>query len=188
MVKDYLISPAIPLLPGITLIIYNIVVTMYVILFLMGLLVALWRLFTEGRKHLTSKDLRSELREKMGRWPTSKWDILVIVGATYSVATMVPLVVLMLVLPRGRLSGVISGEEAQTILVSVLAPLLLIFIAIFVRLMFETYREVRSQWVSGTSRERITLVSAISFLLVVWIALVAGDLAGWDSMLWFNGD
>ena len=182
-VYEHLIPPAIPFLPKIPFMLYSIFATAFAVLFLLGLVVAIWRLFENGWKHLTRSELRNDLRENIRRWPKSKWDLLPVVAATYIVAMMLPLVVAVLVLPQGRLAGVVSPKEFASIYLVVFTPMMIIFAAMMVRWGFEAYKNMKQRWVSVTRRERLTYAGAAAFVLVAWVFMVAGDLAGWDELL-----
>lgn len=183
---DHFITPAIPFLPKVPFMLYSIFMTAFAVLFLLGLLAAIRELFVTGWKHLTRRELRNDLRENIRRWPTSKWDILPFIGTTYVVATMVPIVTLLLVLPQGRLVGVVSQEELANIFLVVFTPMMLIFVAMMLRWGFEAYRDMKEQWVSGTRRERFAYAGMATFVLVAGVFMMAGELAGWDELLWMN--
>ena len=182
-VYEHLIPPAIPFLPKVPFMLYSIFATAFAILFLLGFVLAIWRLFENGWKHLTRSELRNDLKANIQRWPTSKWDLLPVVATTYFVATMLPLVAAMLVLPQGRLAGVVSPEEFASIFLVVFTPMMIIFAAMMLRWGFEAYKDIKQRWVSGTRRERFTYAGVAAFVLVAWVFMVAGDLAGWDELL-----
>ena len=183
---DNFITPAIPFLPKVPFILYNIFMTAFTVLFLLGLVAAIWGLFATGWKHLMKRELRDDVREKIRKWPTSKWDLLPVIGTTYLVATMLPMVTAMLMLPRGRLIGVVSEEELANIFLVAFTPMMLIFAAMMLRWGFEAYPDMKQRWVTGTRRERYTYAGVAAFVLGVWVLMVAGELAGWDDMLWMN--
>ena len=180
---EHLITPAIPFLPKIPFILYSIFATAFAVLFLVGLVASVVQLFAKGWKHLTIGELRRDLREKIRRWPTSKWDLLPVIATTYFVATMLPIVAMLLVLPQGRLGGIISQEEFANIFLVVFTPMMLIFFAILVQGAFEAYRDMKRQWVSGTRRERSTFVVVMACVLIAWAFMMVGELAGWDDLL-----
>ena len=99
---------------------------------------------------------------------------------------MLPMVTVLLVLPQGRLVGVVSQEELANIFLVVFTPMMLIFAAMMLRWGFEAYQDMKQRWVSGTRRERYTYVGVAAFVLVVWVFMVAGELAGWDELLWVD--
>ena len=181
------ITPAIPFLPKVPFILYSIFMTAFTVLFLLGLVVAVWGLFAAGWKHLTRRELRDDLRENIRRWPSSKWDLLPIIGTTYVVATMLPMVAVLLVLPQGRLVGVVSPEELANIFLVVFTPMIVIFAAMMIRWGFEAYRDMKQRWASGTRVGRYSYAGTAAFVLVAWVFTVAGELAGWDELLWMNG-
>ena len=181
---DNFITPAIPYLPKAPFILYSIFMTAFTILFLLGLVAAIWGSFATGWKHLTRKELRHDLRENIRRWPTSKWDLLPVIGTTYVIATMLPMVTLLLVLPKWRLVGVVSPEELANVFLVVFTPMMLIFVAMMFRLGFEAYRDMKQRWASGTRIERFTYAGVAAFLLVTWGFMIGGELAGWDELLW----
>ena len=182
-VSEHLITPAMPFLPKVPIILYGFFATALVVLFLLGLVAAVGQLFAKGWQFLTSKELRSDVRESIRRWPASKWDVLPVVATTYFVATMSPLVAMLLVLPEGRLAGVVSQEEFATIFLAVFTPMMLIYFAMLLRWAFEAYGKVKQQLVSGTRRERLTFVAAAAFILVAWVFMIIGELAGWGDLL-----
>ena len=137
---DYLITPALPFLPKVPFTLYSIFVTAFAILFLIGLVATAVQLVAKGWQLLTRKELRNDLKENIRRWPTSKWDILPVVASTYLAATMFPMVAMLLVLPRGRLAGVVSEKEFASIFVVVFTPVMLFFFAMVVRWAFEVYK------------------------------------------------
>ena len=184
---DNFITPAIPYLPKVPFILYSIFITAFTVLFLLGLVVAIWGLFAAGWKHLTRRELRDDLRENIRRWPTSKWDLLPVIGTTYVVATMLTMVTALLVLPQGRLVGVVTPEEVANIFLVVFTPMILIFAAMMLRWGFEAYQDMKQRWASGTLVERYTYAGTVAFVLVAWVFMVAGELAGWDELLWMNG-
>lgn len=182
-VYEHLITPALPILPEVPFMLYSIFVTVFAVLFLLGLIVAMWQSFAIGWRHLTNKELRNDLVENIRRWPTSKWDLLPVIATTYFVATMLPLMASMLVLPKGRLAGVVSPEESANILLIVLTPMMVLFFIMMVRWVFESYQEMKGRWMSVTPGERLTYVSAAAFVLVTLGFVFVGDLAGWDELL-----
>ena len=183
-VYEYLITPAIPFLPRVPFTLYTIFATSFAVLFLLGFVVAMGQLCTNGWKHLKRRELRDDLMENIRRWPTSKWDLLSVIATTYFVATMLPLVATMLVLPQGRLADVVSPEEFANIFLIVLTPMMVIFLIMMFRWAIEAYRDMRRRWVSGTRRERITFAAVMLFVLVGWMFMMGGELAGWDDLLW----
>ncbi len=186
VVYEHLITPAIPFLPKVPFILYSIFTTVFAVLFLLGLIAATGQLFATGWKYLTSEELRNDLRENIRRWPTSKWDLLPVIATTYFVATMSPLVAMLLVIPEGRLAGVVSQEEFANMFLVIFTPMMLIYFAMMLRWAFEAYGNMKKRWVSGTRRERITFAAAVAFVLVAWVFMIAGDLAGWDDLLLKN--
>ena len=185
-VYEYLITPAIPFLPKVPFTLYTIFATAFAVLFLLGFVVAIGQLFANGWKHLSRRELRNDLMENIRRWPTSKWDLLSVIATTYFVATMLPLVAAMLVLPRGRLADVVSPEDFAYIFLIVLTPMMVIFIIMMVRWAIEAYRDMKQRWVSGTRRDRFTLAAVMAFVLIAWAFMMGGELAGWDDLLWTN--
>ena len=185
-VYEHLITPAIPFLPKVPFTLYSTFAAAFAVLFLLGLVAAIGQLLANGWKHLTAKNLRNDLMENIRRWPTSKWDLLPVIAGTYFVATMLPMMALMLVIPRGRLAGVVSQEEFANIFLVVLTPMMLIFFIMMVRWAFEAYKDMKQRWVSGTRRERFTFAGVAAFVLVAWGFIMAGELAGWDDLLWMN--
>ena len=95
VVYEHLITPAIPFLPRVPFILYSIFATAFAVLFLLGLIAATGQAFTKGWKLVTNNELRDDVRENIRRWPTSKWDLLPVIATTYFVATMLPMVALM---------------------------------------------------------------------------------------------
>ena len=65
---EHLITPAIPFLPKVPFILYSISVTGFAVLFLLGLVAAVFQFSAKGWKHLTVGELRRDLREKIRRW------------------------------------------------------------------------------------------------------------------------
>ena len=184
----HMVLPAIPFLPMVGFVLYSVFMTVFAILFLLGLVVTVWGSLAGGWKNLARKDLRYELREKIRSWPSSKWDLLPVIATTYLIATVVPLVTIMLMLPPARLAGAVSQEEFLAIFLVVVIPILLIFLAMLTRWAFEAYGEMKQRWTFGTRRERAKIAFGISFGLVAWVILVFGDLAGWNDVLWFNSN
>lgn len=183
---DYLVTPAIPFLPNVVLFVYSILMTVFAVLFLVGLLAAIWSFFATGWQYFTSRKARDVLRERIHRWPTNKWDTLPAIGVVYVVATMVPMVTILLVLPQGRLVGVVSQEELANILLVVFTPIVLIFSAMMLQLAFEAYRDMKQRWTTGTRTERFTYAGVAAFVVVAWVFMMAGEIAGWDEMIWMN--
>ncbi len=185
---NHLVEPAIPFAPLLPFVIYSIFATVFAILFLLGLLIAIGQLFRGSWKHLVRKDLRSELLRKIRRWPTGKWDLLPVIATTYFVATMLPMVAAMIVLPRGRLAGTISQEEFASLFAIVFTPMMVIFLVMLGRWAVEAYRDMKQRWLDGTRRERITLAAVMTFLVLAWVFMIVGELAGWDDLLWSNNN
>ena len=186
-VYEHLITPALPFLPRVTFILYSTFATAFAVLFLLGLIAATGQAFTKGWKLLTSKELRNDVRENIRRWPTSKWDLLPTIATTYFVATTLPMVALMVVLPEGRLAGIVSKEEFAEMYLLVLTPMMLIFFVMMARWAIEAYWDMKQRWVSGTRRERHTFAATMAFFLVAWGFMMGGELAGWNDLLWVNG-
>ena len=186
-VYEHLITPAIPFLPRVPFTLYTIFATAFAVLFLLGFVIAIGQLFANGWKHLTRRELRNDLMENIRRWPTSKWDLLAVIATTYFVATMLPLVAAMLVLPQGRLANVVSPEEFAGIFLIVLTPMMVIFFIMMVRSAIETYKDMKRRWVSGTRREGFILIGVTAFVLVAWAFLMGGELAGWLGRITLDG-
>ena len=185
---SHLVEPALPFAPLVPFVIYSIFSTVFAILFLLGFLIAVGQLFKGSWQHLVRKDLRSELLRKVRKWPTSKWDLLPVIAITYFVATMLPMIAVIIVLPRGRLAGSISQEEFSSLFAIVFTPMMVIFLVMLGRWAVEAYRYMKQQWLSGTRRERITLATVTAFVLVAWVFMVVGELVGWDDLLWSNNN
>ena len=183
---DNVITSAIPFLPRVPFILYSIFMTAFAVLFLLGLVVAVWGLFAAGWKHLIRRELRDDLRENIRRWPSSKWDLLPVIGTTYVVATMLPMVAAQLVLPHGRLVGIFSPEELANIFLVVFTPMIVIFTVMMLRWGFEAYQDVKQRLVSGSRVERYAYIGTAAFVLVLWVFMVVGEFAGWDELLWMN--
>ena len=45
---------------------------------------------------------------------------------------------------------------------------------------------MKRRWASGTRVERYNYLGAAAFGLVVWVFMVAGELADRDELLWMN--
>ena len=99
---------------------------------------------------------------------------------------MLPMVAALLVLPQGRLVGVVSPEELANIFLVVFTPMIFIFAAMMLRLGFEAYQDMKQRWACGTRVERYTYAGVTAFVLVVWGFMMGGELAGWDELLWTN--
>ena len=186
VVYEHLITPAIPFLPRVPFILYSIFATAFAVLFLLGLIAATGQAFTKGWKLVTNNELRDDVRENIRRWPTSKWDLLPVIATTYFVATMLPMVALMVVLPEGRLAGIVSQEEFAEMFLLVLTPMMLIFFVMMARWAFEAYWDMKQRWVSGTRRERYTFAATMAFVVVASGFMMGGEVAGWDDLLWTN--
>ena len=185
-VYEHLVTPALPFLPRVPFVLYSVFATAFAVLFLLGLIAATGQAFTKGWKLLMNRELRNEVMENIRRWPASKWDLLPVIATTYFVATMLPMVALMLVLPEGRLVGIVSQEEFAEMFLLVLTPMMLIFFVMMARWAVEAYWDMKQRWVSGTRRERYTFAATIAFFLVAWGFMMGGELAGWDELLWTN--
>lgn len=185
---NHLVEPAMPFAPLLPFVIYNIFATVFAILFLLGLLIAFGQLLRGSWQYLVRKDLRSELFKKIRSWPTSKWDLLPVVATTYFVATMLPMVAAIILLPRGRLAGTISQEEVASLFAIAFTPMMVIFLVMLGRWAFEAYRGIRQQWLTGNQRERITIVAVMAFVLLGWSFLMVGELAGWNELTWANSN
>ena len=185
-VYEHLVTPVFPFLPRVPFMLYSFFTTAFAVLFLLGFVFATWQLFANGWKLLTNEELQSDLRARIRSWPTSKWDLLPVIAATYVTATMLPLAAVRFVLPQGRLAGTISQEDFANIFLFVFTPMLLIFLVMLIRFAFDAYRDMKQRWVSGTPRERIALAALMAFGLVAWAFMVGGELAGWDDLLWMN--
>ena len=70
-------------------------------------------------------------------------------------ATMLPMVAALLVLPQGRLVGVVSPEKLANIFLVVFTPMILIFAAMMLRWGFEAYQDMKQRWASGTRVEKV---------------------------------
>ena len=112
--STYLLLPS-NIYPFSLLSLYNVLATALALLFLAGLVVGFWRLFTEGWKHIAKKDLRNDMREKIRRWPTSKWDLLPVIMGTYLLTVVLAMVALMLTVPRGYVAGIMSPEDVPNL-------------------------------------------------------------------------
>ena len=92
----------------------------------------------------------------------------------------------MVVLPEGRLAGIVSQEEFAEMFLLVLTPMMLIFFVMMARWAFEAYRDMKQRWVSGTRRERYTFAATMAFVVVASGFMMGGEVAGWDDLLWTN--
>ena len=95
----HLVEPAIPLLPGAPLAFYNIVATVFALVFLLAIVLGIWLMLRELWRNATQPDARRETRERIRKWPTSKSDLILPVTMAYFAGIMVPMVAAMLVLP-----------------------------------------------------------------------------------------
>ena len=185
-IYEYLIAPAIPILPKVPFILYSIFATAFAVLFLLGLVATAGQLLAKGWRHLTIKDLRNNLIEKVRTWPTSKWDLLPVIATTYFVATMLPLVAALLVLPEKQLVGVVTQKQFANMSLVVFTPMMVVFIVMMGRWAFEAYKEMTQRWASGTRSEKITFATSMASIMVAWVFMMAGDLAGWGDLLWMS--
>ena len=182
-IEDYLITPAVPLLPEVLMFLYQIALIVVGTLFLLGLVVAFFQVALGGWKHIVHKELRDELWQRIQSWPSSKWDLLPVIAYAYLAATTLPLIVLIVSVPQGRFADVLTPDEARTLLLWVFAPLLLIFFVLFVRWAVEAFQEEKRRWIQGTRRERIIFVAAAVITLILGGILLVGDLAGWSDRI-----
>ena len=180
------VAPAPKFLPYLPVFLYNFLATAIVLIFLAGLALGFWLLLKEGWRHTTIKEVRDSTIEKICRWPTSKWDILWVLAIAYFLLLMALMLIITQVIPRERLVGVVSPEEAQNIAVYLIVPLLLIVLPLFLRGMVNMFRDTRRRLKSGTQREKVILSVSTAFALIAYGAVVIGDFAGWDHLLWFN--
>ena len=60
--------------------------------------------------------------------------------------------------------------------------MMLIYFAMLLRWAFEAYGKVKQQLVSGPRRERLAFVTAVALVLVAWVFMIVGELAGWDDL------
>ena len=184
----HLVEPAIPLLPGAPLAIYNIVATIFALLFLLAIVLGVWLMLREVWRNATQPDTRRETWERIRQWPTSKSDLILPVTMAYFAGIMVPMVAAMLVLPRGVLVEVISPEEFSTIFCIAFSPLLIVMIILVGGSIFDTYRDLRRRWATGTKRQRIVIATGVIAAVVVLATTAIGDFTGWDNKLWFNAE
>ena len=80
----------------------------------------------------------------------------------------------------------LTTKDLRNIFLVVFTPMMLIFFVMMVRWAFEAYKDMKQRWVSGTRRERFTFAGVAAFVLVAWEFMMAGELAGWDDLLWMN--
>ena len=186
LLYEHVVTPAYQFLPHIPVFLYNFLATAISLLFLAGILVAAWQILKESFRHIVFKELRSCVAERIRSWPNSKWDIVwsFLFAYFFLIATLT-LVVTQLI-PKERLVGVFSPEEAQSIAVFMLIPLMLLIIPLAAREMFGMYKDTKRQWKSGSQRERVALAASTMFVAVAYGVVLLGDYAGWDHLLWFN--
>lgn len=183
---EYVISPSKQFLPMVPVFLYNFLATAMVLIFLAGLAIGIWLLLKEGWRHITIKEVRKNTIEKICDWPNSKWDILWSLAVAYLLLLLALMLIVTQVIPRERLVGVVSPEEARNIAVYLIVPLLLVVLPLFVRGMANMFRDMKQRLVSGGLREKVTLSVSTSFALIAYGAVVIGDFAGWGHLLWFN--
>ena len=186
IVYDYSITPAIGFLPTAPLVLYNMFMTAFLTLFLIGIILSVWESLSKGWKRLTRRELRNQLRESIAHWPSSKWDLVPVIVMTYFIATIVPLMGLTILLQRGQLSAAISPEDAQELALFIFMPFAFIFLVISVRLGLEAYRDFKIKWVSGTHQEKVIIVASVVLSILAWFAIMIGEITGWNDLLWFN--
>lgn len=186
LIERYVMDPALQHISLVSVVLYNFLATAIVFLFLLAMVLAVWQSFRGGWHLVVKKERRHEIGEKIRQWPNSKWDLLPVIGFTYLVATMVPLLAINFTLPSGQLSSAMTLEQSQVISRIVFAPLLLILITLLIRCLHQVYIGTRQQWKTGTRRDRIAITVSGTFAVVGSGLLVVGDLAGIDHLLWFN--
>ena len=167
---------------------YNIVATIFALVFLLAIVLGVWLMLREVWQNVTQPDARRQAWERIRQWPTRKSDLILPVTMAYFAGIMVPMVAVMLVLPRGGLVGVISPEEFLTIFFIGFSPLLIAMIILVGISIFDTYRDLRRRWATGTKRQRIVIATGVIAGVVVLATIAIGDLTGWDNELWFNAE
>lgn len=186
LIGRYVVDPALQHISLVPVVIYNFLATAIVFLFLLAIVLAVWQSCRGGWHLVVKKERRQEIGEKIRQWPNSKWDVVWALAIAYSLLYMVLTVSVILVIPRERIAGVISPEEAARIMLFFLMPFLVLFLPLVARGVVQEFRATKKQWRSGTQRERIILVALATFVIVGYGAVLIGDYAGWDHLLWFS--
>ena len=182
-IDNHLITPVIPHLPGVPMLVYGVIVYAVAVLVLLGMILAAWLVCRQGWRVLTQEEVRRDSWEKVRQWPTSKWDLALPVTMAYSAGFMVPMITAMLVIPGGRLAGTVAPTEFLVIFWVAIAPLFVALMPFTGRSLLETYRDVKRRWVVGTRKQKTILAIVLIAAVLVLLMLMIGDLVGWDDML-----
>lgn len=183
---DHVLGPSTHLLPYIPVFAYNSLATSLSLLFLVGLVLGIWHFIKECSKRIAVKELRAQSIEQIRSWPTSKWDVVWALAIAYFLFFMVLMITMIQVVPKERLVGVISPEEAASIAVYLLMLLLVLLLPLMVRALVQDFKDELQKWRSGTRRDKAILVASATFAIVTCGVVWTGEYAGWDHLLWFN--
>ena len=182
---EHVVTPSKQLLPHVPVFLHNVLATAAALLVLMVLAVGLWLSLTELWNYISMKDLRRELRERIRKWPTTKWDAVNVFAFAGVLAVGTVIAVLSVTVPRGYLAGVVSYQQAQGIGLLMMSPLLAIGFMMIVRSTFSLYGDFRQRLEIGTRKEKVVLYTSMSFVLMAVHATTVGEIAGWSHLLWF---
>ena len=188
LLYEYVFAPIKQHLPILPIFLYNFLVTALVLLFLLGLVIGTWKMLVGIRDYLVSRELRNELREKLRRWPASKWDLMGVMAVTWFLAVVTTVIALINIIPRDQMVGAMAPETVVIFIFGLLSPSLILGLLFLFRDTYKTCKDVRRQWVAGITKERLTLGATMSFFIVAYVVIASGNLAGWDHLLWFNGN
>ena len=183
---EHVVSPSFDLLPYAPIFLYNFLATSLSLLFLVGLVLVASKGLAEGWIQLTKSELRAVLIKNILSWRASKWDVLWIIAISYLVTLMFFTITVMQVVPREKVVGVLSLQEAQTIALVVITPFLIIMSILALRYVVELCRDIRRWLKAENDKNKVKTALVMGFVLIAYGVVIIGDFAGWDHLLWFN--
>lgn len=184
-VGNYVLPLGWRLLPHMPVVLYNILATALVVLMITGVAVGSWGALKDLWDLFTSKSRRRELRARIRKWPSSKWDAVAVFTFAWALAVGTALTAFLVMVPIGHLHVVVSAQQAQAIGLLLMGPLILIGFIMIGRSNVLLYKDFRQRFASGTGKQKVVLCSSMSFVFAAVFATAVGELAGWDHLLWF---
>ena len=178
--------PAVPSAYTMTFILYSVLMTLVVIVFVIALVYAFWRALRSGwslknKEH--RREARENIREKVRQWPTGKRDALTAMALTWTAATYTFLLALILTMPRGRFTEQeLSGTTLAILILAVTPILLLVYWHIY-----EFARGVWLDWRTETRKGRIRIATIAIASIFIFALFIWGDVSGWKDRVWFAG-
>lgn len=182
----YAIEPAVPFLPDVPFLLFNVIATVITFLFLALILYGIWWLIKGSFKLLTKQETRAVLRVKVRDWQPTRLDLALAIIFAYTLGQGVLIIAVTSTIPRNQLQGIASSEQLTTLFGVMIVPIMVSMCIMLVWYGYEQYQGLRKQWESSDQKNRKYIVLRVSLFVAVATIFVTGNLLGWDDRLWFS--